>query len=98
VAKRKAHVLHTTPLRLALQTYAFWGVVMLAVLNRLPFKLGPRGAGRRHGSGGSGGSSAQHQNMMFDDVAGVDEAKEELKEVVVSAEGGSVRCGYHAFC
>lgn len=60
-----------------LMTYAASALVVIAVLNRLPIKLLPqRGAGRRH-------ASAQVQDpITFDDVAGVDEAKEELKEIV----------------
>ncbi|KAL4443397.1 hypothetical protein ABPG75_011134 [Micractinium tetrahymenae] len=60
-----------------LMTYAATALVVIAVLNRLPVKLLPqRGAGRRH-------ASARVQNpITFDDVAGVDEAKEELKEIV----------------
>ncbi|PSC75856.1 ATP-dependent zinc metalloprotease FTSH 9, chloroplastic [Micractinium conductrix] len=60
-----------------LLTYAVSALVVIAVLNRLPIKLLPqRGAGRRH-------TAAQSQApIVFDDVAGVDEAKEELKEIV----------------
>ncbi|KAL4429196.1 hypothetical protein ABPG77_010175 [Micractinium sp. CCAP 211/92] len=60
-----------------LMTYAATALVVIAVLNRLPIKLLPqRGAGRRH-------ASTQVQDpITFDDVAGVDEAKEELKEIV----------------
>lgn len=60
-----------------LMTYAFTALVVVAVLNKLPIKLLPqRGAGRRH-------SQEKVQSpITFDDVAGVDEAKEELKEIV----------------
>ena len=51
--------------------------LLLSVLARLPLKLPQRGAGRRHGG------SAPAAAVTFDDVAGVDEAKEELAEVVV---------------
>ena len=49
-------------------------------MNRLPIKLPRRGPGRRHGGGSS---SSSQQTVTFDDVAGVDEAKEELSEIVV---------------
>ncbi len=52
--------------------------MILGAMNRLPIKLPRRGPGRRHSSGGS----LQH-TVTFDDVAGVDEAKEELSEIVV---------------
>jgi hypothetical protein len=79
---------HPTPLtalltsRLAaVQGYLFYFGLLLSALNRLPLKLPQRGAGRRHI-----GSGAQPQQVVkFDDVAGVDEAKEELAEVVVRA-------------
>lgn len=59
------------------QTYAFWLMVIIAVLNRVPLRLPNRGSGRKHSS------SSQTINVVkFDDVAGVDEAKEELKEIV----------------
>lgn len=54
--------------------------LLLGALNRLPIKLPRKGAGRRHG--GSVSSLPQH-TVTFDDVAGVDEAKEELSEIVV---------------
>ena len=52
--------------------------MILGAMNRLPIKLPRRGPGRRHSSGGS-----LQQTVTFDDVAGVDEAKEELSEIVV---------------
>lgn len=53
--------------------------LLITALNRLPLKLPQRGAGRRHNSAGT----TPQQAIKFDDVAGVDEAKEELAEVVV---------------
>lgn len=58
--------------------YGFYVGLLISVLNRLPLKLPQRGAGRRH----SGNSGQPQQAVKFDDVAGVDEAKEELQEVV----------------
>lgn len=52
-------------------------LVIVAVLNRLPLKLPQRGTARRHSSTGE-----QQQKITFKDVAGVDEAKEELEEIV----------------
>lgn len=75
----------------SLLSYALFLLVMIAVLNRLPLKMPTRGAGRRHFGGsrqgngnGSGAGSLDGSNtqVTFDDVAGVDEAKEELQEVV----------------
>ncbi|CAK0786015.1 hypothetical protein CVIRNUC_009228 [Coccomyxa viridis] len=53
--------------------------MILGAMNRLPIKLPRRGPGRRHGGGSS---SSSQQTVTFDDVAGVDEAKEELSEIV----------------
>ncbi|CAL8466132.1 g5668 [Coccomyxa elongata] len=64
-------------------TFAVYGLyigLLLGALNRLPIKLPRKGAGRRHSSNGTG-SSTQHI-VTFEDVAGVDEAKEELSEIV----------------
>ena len=61
--------------------YGLYIGLLLGALNRLPIKLPRKGAGRRH-SGNGTGSSTQHI-VTFDDVAGVDEAKEELSEIVV---------------
>ncbi|PRW51101.1 ATP-dependent zinc metalloprotease FTSH chloroplastic isoform A [Chlorella sorokiniana] len=62
-----------------LMTYAASALIVIAVLNRLPIKLlpGQRGTGRRHSS-----STSVQNPVTFEDVAGVDEAKEELKEIV----------------
>jgi hypothetical protein len=62
--------------------YGLYAGLLLGALNRLPIKLPRKGAGRRHS--GAAGSSTQHI-VTFSDVAGVDEAKEELSEIVVSA-------------
>lgn len=59
------------------QVYVLYVGLLLGALNRLPIKLPRRGAGRRHTSG------IPAQAITFDDVAGVDEAKEELSEIVV---------------
>ena len=56
--------------------------LLVSVLARLPLKLPQRGAGRRHTG------QAPAAAVTFDDVAGVDEAKEELAEVVVRATAG----------
>lgn len=61
--------------------YGLYIGLLLGALNRLPIKLPRKGAGRRH-SGNGTGSSTQHI-VTFEDVAGVDEAKEELSEIVV---------------
>jgi hypothetical protein len=61
--------------------YALYAGLLLSAFGRLPLRLPTKGAGRRHKSGEEGGVS-------FDDVAGVDEAKEELAEIVVRARGG----------
>lgn len=60
------------------QVYCFYVGLLITALNRLPLKLPQRGAGRRHNNSG-----VPQQAIKFDDVAGVDEAKEELAEVVV---------------
>jgi hypothetical protein len=60
-----------------MQVYVLYVGLLLGALNRLPIKLPRRGAGRRHNSG------VPAQSVTFDDVAGVDEAKEELSEIVV---------------
>lgn len=64
---------------LCLQVYAMYIGLLLSALNKLPLKLPQNSAGRRHNQKSSGSES-----ITFDDVAGVDEAKEELAEVVVS--------------
>ncbi|KAG1677023.1 hypothetical protein FOA52_001192 [Chlamydomonas sp. UWO 241] len=58
------------------------GFVIMA-LNRLPFKLpNAKGPGRRHSKGDPKGDKGVTPAVTFADVAGVDEAKEELAEVV----------------
>ena len=52
--------------------------LLLSALNKLPLKLPGSSAGRRHIQ-----KSNKSEPVTFDDVAGVDEAKEELAEVVV---------------
>ena len=53
--------------------------LLLSALNKLPLKLPGNNAGRRHDQ-----KASTAEPITFDDVAGVDEAKEELAEVVVS--------------
>lgn len=69
--------------------YGLYIGLLLGALNKLPLKLPRRGAGRRHNAGGGGGGVAQAA-ITFDDVAGVDEAKEELSEIVVRAFLGTL--------
>jgi hypothetical protein len=61
--------------------YAFYAALLLAAFNRLPLRLPTRGplAGRKHNKSGENSSTP----VTFADVAGVDEAKEELQEIVV---------------
>ena len=64
--------------------YGFYLALALAALNRLPVRLSQGAAGRLGGTGRgkSKGGSDGRQSVKFADVAGVDEAKEELEEVV----------------
>ena len=64
---------------LCLQVYVMYIALLLSALNKLPLKLPQNSAGRRHNQ-----KSSASEPITFDDVAGVDEAKEELAEVVVS--------------
>jgi hypothetical protein len=60
--------------------YALYGFLLLSAFNRLPLRLPNRQlAGRKHK-----GSDSSSSSIKFADVAGVDEAKEELQEIVVS--------------
>ncbi len=59
--------------------------LLLSALNKLPLKLPGNSAGRRHVQ-----KSSTSEPVTFDDVAGVDEAKEELAEVVVCPLLGAV--------
>jgi hypothetical protein len=70
------------------QVYALYAALLLTAFNRLPLRLPTRGplAGRKHNKGGENSSTP----VTFADVAGVDEAKEELQEIVVSS---SSSCG-----
>jgi cell division protease FtsH len=73
--------------------YGLYAVLFLSALNRLPIKLPAKGTGRKHRGGGGargGGAGAEGarrgaggSTVLFADVAGVDEAKEELQEIVV---------------
>lgn len=69
-----------------MQVYALYAALLLTAFNRLPLRLPTRGplAGRKHIKGGESSSTP----VMFADVAGVDEAKEELQEIVVSVASG----------
>ncbi len=73
-----AHAVHAVR---ALQMYMVYVSLLLGALNKLPLKLPRRGVGRRRAN--SGNASLAQAAITFDDVAGVDEAKEELAEIVV---------------
>ncbi|KAL8144015.1 hypothetical protein V2J09_017047 [Rumex salicifolius] len=64
----------------------FYVAVLAGLLNRLPFSFSQQTAGqlRNRKSGNSAGDevSEQGEAVSFADVAGVDEAKEELEEIV----------------
>ncbi|XP_024967370.1 ATP-dependent zinc metalloprotease FTSH 9, chloroplastic [Cynara cardunculus var. scolymus] len=64
----------------------FYVAVLAGLLHRFPVNFSQHTAGqlRNRKSGGSGGSkvSEQGEAITFSDVAGVDEAKEELEEIV----------------
>ncbi|XP_071935071.1 ATP-dependent zinc metalloprotease FTSH 9, chloroplastic isoform X1 [Coffea arabica] len=64
----------------------FYIAVLAGLLHRFPVSFSQHTAGqlRNRKSGGSGGSkvSEQGETITFADVAGVDEAKEELEEIV----------------
>ncbi|KAL5710424.1 ATP-dependent zinc metalloprotease FTSH 9 [Ranunculus cassubicifolius] len=64
----------------------FYCAVLAGILHRFPvsFSQNTPGQLRSRKSGGSGGTkvSEQGETVMFADVAGVDEAKEELQEIV----------------
>ncbi|WIA09703.1 hypothetical protein OEZ85_009088 [Tetradesmus obliquus] len=63
---------------LTVMVYALYGFLLLSAFNRLPLRLPNRQlAGRKHKGNDSSSSS-----IKFADVAGVDEAKEELQEIV----------------
>ena len=56
--------------------YAVAMGLILGAMNKLPIM-------RRRGPGRRNNSASSQQTVTFDDVAGVDEAKEELSEIVV---------------
>ncbi|KAK9279592.1 hypothetical protein L1049_013271 [Liquidambar formosana] len=64
----------------------FYAAVLAGLLHRFPVSFSQHTAGqiRNRKSGGSGGAkvSEQGETITFADVAGVDEAKEELEEIV----------------
>ncbi len=80
---------------LSLMVYGLYGLLFLTALNRLPIKLPAKGTGRKHRGGGgarNGGAAGEGAKkggggsaVLFADVAGVDEAKEELQEIVVGS-------------
>jgi hypothetical protein len=61
-----------------LLVYALYAGLLLSAFGKMPLRLPSKGAGRRHKGG-------EDSSITFDDVAGVDEAKEELAEIVVGA-------------
>jgi len=78
-----------------IQNYVFIALLLITVLNRFQVKLpgrGGAGTGRRHTSSPQNNNGKKgfldddtnndSSRITFDDVAGVDEAKEELQEVV----------------
>lgn len=76
--------------------YVMAASLVLLTISRLPLKLPhSKGPGRRHRGGDGGGSSGSGAGaaITFADVAGVDEAKEELQEIVVGAGAWVQSCG-----
>ena len=77
---------------LTLQTYAFYAGIFLMVVSRLPFNnmrpggFPSGGPGKRH-KNANGSNGGEDVEVTFEDVAGVDEAKEELQEIVVRLNG-----------
>lgn len=68
--------------------YSLYVGLLLSALNRLPIKLpNQKGVGRRHTKPDSNTDGDGAVGVTFADVAGVDEAKEELQEVVVGRQG-----------
>jgi hypothetical protein len=76
------------PFAAATQVYGLYVGLLLGALNRLPIRLPQKGPGRKHKTAESSSP------VMFDDVAGVDEAKEELQEIVVRCLGGGGEQGH----
>eukprot|EP00951_Prasinocladus_malaysianus_P036866 scaffold391442_cov33-Prasinocladus_malaysianus.AAC.1 len=70
--------------------YALWIGIVLSFLNRFPLKLPQRTSGRRFRG------NMPNNTVTFKDVAGVDEAKEELAEVVVRCHVHLVHCLFAA--
>lgn len=77
VSLAQAHVLLLRTLT-HVQVYVLYIGLLLSALNRLPLKLPQKSPGRRHQQ-----KAQTSAPVSFDDVAGVDEAKEELTEIVV---------------
>lgn len=74
-------------LKWALQIALFYVVVLAGLLHRFPISFSQQhtaGQLRTRKSGSSGGAKVteQGETITFADVAGVDEAKEELEEIV----------------
>ncbi|XP_015873805.1 ATP-dependent zinc metalloprotease FTSH 9, chloroplastic isoform X1 [Ziziphus jujuba] len=69
----------------------FYVALLAGLLHRFPVSFSQHSPGqiRNRKSGGSGGAKASEQGetITFADVAGVDEAKEELEEIVHSGNG-----------
>lgn len=75
--KRSLHLLNSVSVGL------LYAGLVVALLGRLPLKFPQRSTGRTQGKrGGSSGNRDRGPVVLFADVAGVDEAKEELEEIV----------------
>lgn len=63
--------------------YVLAAGLFLMTISRLPLRLpNAKGTGRRHKGAGDAAGGAAGTHITFADVAGVDEAKEELQEIV----------------
>ena len=69
-----------------MQMYAVAMGLILGAMNKLPIM-------RRRGPGRRNSSASSQQAVTFDDVAGVDEAKEELSEIVVGTRSFLLKTG-----